>query len=149
MTVIVFDGETLAADRRACRGDLHRTVTKIFPFGEELAAITGDTALGLELLAWYRGGAKPQDFPKLDETDDAELIVVAADGTLLLYERKPIPIVFHERKAAFGCGAKYALGAMAMGADAVQAALIACQYSVSCGNGIDAYRRGGVKVAVN
>lgn len=149
MTVIVWDGETLVADRRACKGDLRRTVTKIVAHGDELLAACGDTALGLLLMAWYCDGAKPQEFPRLEDDDDAELVVVKADGVVWLFERKPVPIIFHDRMIAFGAGAKYALGAMEMGADSIQAALVACKLSVSCGDGIDAYRLGSGRVQAN
>lgn len=42
MSVIAWDGERLAADKRATLGTLIRTTTKVFHLGDALAAYAGD-----------------------------------------------------------------------------------------------------------
>lgn len=53
MTVIAWDGQTLAADKRAVSGGgIARTVTKIMRHDDALLAITGDWDAGAEMRAW-------------------------------------------------------------------------------------------------
>src|SRR5690606_552325 len=84
MTVIAFDGKTLAADKRMCQGGgMARTVTKIARTSSgELLAITGGLDVGRELEAWYLMGAKVVDFPAKAKDDIATLIVIKPNGEI-------------------------------------------------------------------
>lgn len=53
------------------------------------------------------------------------------------YEREPHPFEIEEPFYAFGSGMDIAIGALAMGANAIKAVEIASRYSSHCGNGID------------
>lgn len=136
MTIIVWDGTTLAADRMANRHGHASAVDKLFRLNNgELLAISGDLPHGLELKRWYELGADPATFPRKDK-DNAFIYVVRKDGFVYSYETSPEAIKFYDRQFAAGCGRDYAYGAMAMGADAIQAASIACSHEVNCGMGI-------------
>ena len=52
MTVIAWDGKTLAADRRACLGNLYRTIHKLHRLSDCLCASAGgsDAARSLQCL---------------------------------------------------------------------------------------------------
>ena len=63
MTVLAWDGHTLAADKRAVMGTMILTTTKIFRVGDALVGYAGDACFGEEMVAWFKRGAKPEDFP--------------------------------------------------------------------------------------
>lgn len=140
MTVIAWDGVTLAADRRSVVSGTIRTVTKIsrHPTRCELMAISGSFSDGLEVQNWYVSGAAPDSFPATcRQTDNfSRLIVISVDG-VRCYEGAPIPIKFDDRHNAFGSGCDFALAAMHIGCDARRAVEIACALSSECGDGID------------
>jgi ATP-dependent protease HslVU (ClpYQ) peptidase subunit len=140
MTVIVWDGKTLAADKQATNSGLKMTVTKIKRINEDLFGVTGDFDLAQSTLKWFADGADPEKFPKHQETDDkwVGLVRITPDKRILKYERSPFPMDYTQMgKMAWGSGRDYALAAMAMGADAVKAVEVACQFESTCGLGVD------------
>ena len=144
MSVIAWDGEVLAADRRACLGGLVRTTTKIFYFSGCLAGYVGDADAGEEVLQWFRDGAVPAAFPPARREGDhwASLLVVQPGKNLLLYERTPYPVKFPPQQFAVGSGRDFALAAMHCGKTAKEAVEVACLFDSGCGNGVDVLRLG-------
>jgi hypothetical protein len=140
MTVIAWDGKTLAADRRSVVNGTIRGTTKISRHPErlELIAITGSLSDGLEVRNWYLSGAAPEGFPATCRQADnfSRLIVIREDG-VFCYEGGPIPIKFDDQRVAFGSGADFAMAAMYLGRNAGEAVQVACALSSECGNGID------------
>ena len=138
MTVLAWDGKTLAADRLACAGMMKATVTKIAQAGEELLGICGNLSVGNELREWYLNGADPDCFPDSALSDgETDLVVVKADGTVWVYSASATPFQIEDPVCAFGAGAEAAWGALLCGASAQRAVEIASQINVSCGNGLD------------
>jgi ATP-dependent protease HslVU (ClpYQ) peptidase subunit len=139
MSVIAWDGVSLAADKRASLGSLIRTTTKIFRVGDCLVAYAGDAAAGEEVLAWFASGADPATFPvaQRDKDNWAGLLVVHRDGEMWKYERTPYPVKFPPQTMAIGCGRDFALAAMHCGKTAAEAVEIACVFDSNCGNGVD------------
>lgn len=139
MTVIAWDGTTLAADKRAVNGTLISTLTKIFRVGRVLAAYSGGPDFGEEILAWYTAGHDPATFPpsQRDKDDWSGLLIVHECGTLHKYERTPYPIRFPPQNFALGSGREFALAAMYCGRTAEEAVLVACELDNGCGNGVD------------
>lgn len=137
MTVIAWDGKTLAADKRATLGTLIRTTTKIFRIGDALCASAGDADVGNDMIAWFRNGAKPEDYPASNRGDAWAGLLVIRKGEILKYERSPHPISFEDGFFAIGCGRDYALAAMYLGHDARKAVEVAIALDSGCGNGID------------
>lgn len=137
MTVIVWDGKTLAADRRASiGGSLIREVTKIFRVGECLVGYSGDSDLGEAVLDWFRNGRDPATYPnKIDNW--AGFLVVWPDGSLWRYERTPFPLKFDPQTFAVGSGRDFALAAVHCGKTAAEAVLVASHFESGCGNGVD------------
>lgn len=142
MSVVAWDGKTLAADRQGTSGGNKTTVSKI-------AAVQGDKILyavafvglhtnGLRMMEWFAEGAEEEEFPAI-ENDGESLtsLIVASKKGLVVYEQCPTPILFRDKLQAWGSGASVALGALAMGADAKKAVEIACKYNIYCGLGID------------
>lgn len=144
MTVIAWDGETLAADKRACLGGLIRTTTKIFYVNGCLVGYAGDADAGEEMLQWFRDGAIPADFPPAQRDDDrwAGLLVVHPGKNLCKYERTPYPVKFPPQQFAIGSGRDFALAAMHCGKTAEEAVKVACVFDAGCGNGVDVLRLG-------
>jgi hypothetical protein len=142
MTIVVWDGKTLAADKQSTSQGLQRSATKIFREGDLLIAGCGSVPAVLEMKAWFLGGAKPEDFPDRWRTKDpddapADLLVVSRDGRCLRFEGSPYPIPVQEPYFAMGCGRAFAYGALLMGADSVRAVEIASELDAFCGNGVD------------
>jgi len=140
MTILAWDGRILAADKMALCGDTQKKVTKIFKLspGGQVVGFTGDLDLGLMLLKWYEAGACPKTFPK--ERDEKEawgtLVVVGRDGCFF-YERYGVAIPVENTFMAWGCGREVALGAMEMGATAMEAVFVASKWVNGCGFGCD------------
>lgn len=139
MTVIAWDGETLAADKRCCVGGLVRTVTKIHRVGDVLVGGSGDLAFVAQMVEWVRGGRKPEAYPadQRHKDDWQPCIVIEADGTPAIYERTPHPIRYEDRFCAIGSGRDYAMAAMHLGKTAREAVEVACALDAGCGNGVD------------
>jgi hypothetical protein len=139
MTVIAFDGQTLAADKRATSGGgIARTVTKIMrsPAGE-LLAVTGDWDVAMLIRAWFIAGAKPAEFPSEARGEDGAILIVIDSSGIRTYGTGPYPLIIENTKAAFGSGRDYAEAAMYFGHDAVAAVQVASHFQIDCGNGID------------
>ena len=142
MSVITWDGKTLAADRQSCCGDTISTTRKIFKLDTgEVIALSGDLDIGMTMKRWYEDGRKREEWPDLnkDEKTFCRLIVATEDG-VHYYERTPDPIPVLDLFMAWGCGREAALGALAMGASAERAVEIASRFILYCGNGCDSYR---------
>jgi len=139
MSVIAWDGKTLAADKRACLGSLYRTTTKIFDLGDAFAAYAGNADAGEEVLAWFKDGRNPDKFPpsQRDRDEYAGLMIVWANGEIWKFERTPHPIKFPPQHFAIGSGRDFALAAMHLGKSASEAVEVACALDNGCGNGID------------
>lgn len=138
MTVIAWDGKTLAADKRAVNnGYAGGTVTKIHRWPGGLCAFSGDLDVGMALVAWLRGGADPDVYPKKQADHAANFLVIHQDGRIERYETVPVPLLFEDRFTAMGSGRGYALAAMHLGHDARAAVEVACALDNGCGNGID------------
>jgi hypothetical protein len=139
MSVIAWDGVTLAADKRASLGTLIRTTTKIFRSGDALVAYAGEAAFGEEVRAWFNRGANPEDFPagNRDKDDWAGLLVIRKGQPIARYERTPYPLLFEDKQFAIGCGRDFAIAAMHLGKTAKEAVEVAIALDSGCGNGVD------------
>lgn len=139
MSVIAWDGKTMAADKRAVFGTTIFTTTKIERIGDALLAYAGEASFGEEMIAWWRRGAKPEDFPasQRDKDDWAGLLVIRRGQRIARYERTPYPVWFEDKCFAIGSGREFALAAMYLGCNARRAVEVACALDSGCGNGID------------
>jgi hypothetical protein len=140
MTVIAWDGKTLAADKRATMSGHPATVTKIArtPKGE-LMAVSGDLDTARALMDWYGAGADRATYPdnRNGEYCRATLMVVTLDAKVIKFEREPVALLFEDEYSAMGSGRDYALAAMYLGHDARRAVEVAIALETGCGNGID------------
>lgn len=139
MTVIAWDGVTLAADKRADYGGMICTVTKIHRVGNLLVGGAGDLPFVLAMIEWVRNGRRVDEFPsdQRGKDDWQPLLVIEPDGAPLLYERTPYPVRYEQQCIAIGSGREFARAAMHLGKSAREAVQCACDLSSGCGNGID------------
>lgn len=141
MTVIAWDGKTLAADKRMTSYGCAATVNKIARAKNgELLAISGNASVGLSLINWFEAGRDKSSYPNNLSGDGdslANLLVVYPEGTVMRYESTPFPIQVIEPFCAMGSGRDYALAAMYLGHDARKAVAVACEFDTGCGNGMD------------
>ena len=140
MTIIAWDGKSLAADRHMTSDGLRSECTKIYKNKDMVLAICGTLACGFELLEWYKKGKKKKDWPSFQATDDWTTLVVAHKKKVFYLEGQPNPIEVLEPFYAWGSGRDYALGAMEMGATAKQAVEIASKFNIHCGYGVDVFK---------
>lgn len=139
MTVIAWDGKTLAADKMSADEWTVRTVTKIRRVrgGMALCGSVGDADRGRALIHWFdKGGEFPATLARADALV-ATLLVVHRDGTVEMYQREPHPIVLDSRPVALGSGADAAMAAMLCGRDAATAVRIASTVCRGVGCGVD------------
>ena len=139
MTVIAWDGKVLAADKCALYGDHRRVGTKIVRADNGcVLAACGGIASGLALFEWYNRGCHQEAWPETQkDKDEWATLIVAYPSGLGWYDRHPYRIQLEQPFMAWGRGGEFAMGALAMGATAVQAVEIASKYCDGCGMGID------------
>jgi len=143
VTVIAWDGRTVAADKRALCGGLHYTTTKLrrVQIGDhipEVLAWTGDQDAGELMAVWYAAGADVSKWPECQKDKDTwcRLLVFDRYGARM-YERLPVAVKIEDAFSAWGSGRDFALAAMHLGKTASEGVAIACLFEIGCGNGID------------
>lgn len=141
MSVIAWDGKTLAADRQASCGGRITTSVKIFKHDDRLIGLIGSHESTQRLYNWLLSGMNPISFPQGLETDSGipTVYVVHKSGYTVKFEDSPYPIVVNDGFWADGNGGDLALGAMAMGATAEEAIGVASKYNIYCGCGVDRF----------
>lgn len=141
MTVIAWDGRTLAADKRAVNAGHKSTTTKIRRTASgDLIGASGDQDVATALMAWYERGADESKFPANRNNDGyprAYLLVVQR-SRVMRFECEPHPLLVEDPFYAMGSGRDYALAAMHLGYSAAEAVEVACALDTGCGNGMDA-----------
>lgn len=134
MTVLVWRDGVLASDGQVSCDDYIYKGTKIrYANDGAILGITGDLSVGLFLMKWYDDGEHPSDFPS--EGGDSELIVVK-HNEVYSYGGTRYPCPVEGPYHAWGSGRDFALGALAMGADARRAVQIANGLHSGCGFGV-------------
>lgn len=137
MTVIVWDGTTLAADKQTSFGGSGFAITKLGRTKDLLFGCSGNGAMCRQMSKWVLDGRHPEQLPVGFSDGSADVLVVERGGKVLLYSVGPLPTIIEETKFAIGSGMDFALGALYAGANAYHAVLAANRYSNSCGMGVD------------
>lgn len=147
MGVIVWDGKTLAADRRAVQGGTIRIVNKLRRLRGHLVACDGDWDRAQEMFHWFEQGADPEKAPPFMRSNDdwVPMLVITPDKKVLKYERSPYPMDFtltvdEHSCYAMGSGHAFAMGAAIYGATAIEAARLASVFCPSCSDLCDFLR---------
>lgn len=137
MTVICWDGKTLAADKRVSFGTSISTTTKIHRIDGMLVGFSGNATQGAACVQWVRGGMDRSNYPCSQNEDLCSLLVILPDGAIHYYSKTPDPLVIEDNTFAIGSGSEYADAAMYLGKTAREAVEVAIALDSGCGNGID------------
>lgn len=138
MTVIAWDGKTLAADKAATSVGFSNTVTKIYRVPAGLVGFAGNGDAAMQLLRWFREGMKPEDWPECQKGDSrADAIFINKDAQVFGFGSSPWPQRNENVQNAMGSGRDYALAAMHLGYDSRRAVEVAIALDNDCGCGID------------
>jgi len=128
MTIIAFRDGVVAADSMSCNENGYRTgiCKKLFRHGDEVVAIMGRASESYPLMKWYSERRQEK------QPDDGSIIVFAQSG-ITIYENGGWQPEHEAPFYAYAAGSEIALGAMAMGAFAVEAVEAAIKISIWCG----------------
>jgi ATP-dependent protease HslVU (ClpYQ) peptidase subunit len=142
MTIIAYRDGIMAADSAVFDGDTYAgEVRKIhrLPDGS-LLGTAGALAMAKIAADWLSGPMEGSP-PDLRE-GSLYGILVRSNGDVFSIDRNLIPMRFKARFYAEGSGCSVALGAMAAGAPASEAALIACTFDAKCRGPVQVERIG-------
>lgn len=136
MTVIAWDGKSIAADKQATNIDMRATTTKLKRLESGIVlGWTGGWDYALALVEWFEG---KREWPKFQEDKDKwSRLIVVENGIARMYEQETVPLIVEDPFMAWGSGRDFAMGAMAMGATAKEAVEVANRFCTSCGLGVD------------
>lgn len=141
MTVIAWDGKTLAADKRSISGGLISIVTKIFKVPSGLVAVSGDYGCAMAMLNWFKNeDQRPELFPECNKNPDKDYchsILINKQREIWEFETNPFPFQLEQPYYAMGSGRDFALAAMHLGLDSKRAIEVAVRFQSDCGSGID------------
>lgn len=142
MSTVAWDGKMLAADKQSTSSGTIGSCCKIYKLvNGDVIAFTGSISGGMFLKKWYEDGADPKTYPEFQSNPDkwGSLIILKASGEIVHYEEYPVEIPVLGKFWAWGSGRDNALGAMAFGANAAEAILIAAQQDSGTGGGVDCF----------
>jgi hypothetical protein len=140
VTVIAWDGKTLAGDRLASYGGTKVRTRKVFRVtdrnGKEwLIGAAGDKPLLEAWRAWFCG--KTEERPAIAGSDEFTVLMIDRSHRVWQMQYTLTPWRIPAKFAAVGSARGEALGAMVMGADARRAVLVAQKIDATCGLGVD------------
>jgi hypothetical protein len=143
MTVVAWDGVTLAADRMVCLDGYSYQATKVHRIDRDtIVGISGDISSGLRFVQWLKSGAD-RATPLVSEDDpepefNALVVMRTPEGVRLFrYEDQCVPIPLLDTRHALGAGAEYAAAALHLGVSAARAVEVACALCEHCAGGPD------------
>lgn len=139
MTTVACDGRTLAADSQWNSGGRlsFGGVPKIQKIDDSWYGAAGEVTLVNQFWAWLKGeGDPPECLAPEQRAVRMAAIELDPEGNIFLWygtERTPIGDEF----TAEGSGSDLAVGAMAAGADAIEAVEIACVFDSDTGGEVE------------
>jgi len=152
MSVIAYDGKTIAADHMASYGGAQIKCDKLFQIEPHIiVGFVGEHGMGKALVDWFTQGAKQEDYPRPQSEDAAATLVVYTkhvNGTtdpngvpicMFYTTSSPVPLELKDHPMAWGSGGQIALGAMVAGASATKAVEIANTHAEGCGFGVSTF----------
>jgi len=138
MTVIAWDGKTLAADRMMEMHGGKFPVSKLQRLEDgSLMGGAGDLPRVYEMQNWIADGRKPGELRQPVGDAYARVLLVKPCGTALVFANNEFPIHILRPFVAIGSGQDYATTAMHLGKSAAEAVAIASELCSGCGMGID------------
>lgn len=138
LTIVAWDGKSIACDSRITGGFIQDDVKKIFKLGNRYIGIAGTYSAALLVIQWMKD--KTREKPKLEIAKDDEFEAIEIkDGKCFYYDEN---LIEHKVSApyAIGSGSAFAMGAMSCGKSASEAVGIAKKYDESCGGKTVVYK---------
>jgi len=133
MTTVAWRDGVLAADKKASEDETGFTVTKLFRAKSYAVAFYGDLSNGLLFVEWLK---KRRGECPLNKNTGA-LVMELDTGRCYQWEKGGVPLLVEDRFLSCGTGAAFAIGAMAMGATAIEAVEVASEWDNNSGLGIN------------
>lgn len=139
MSVIAWDGKSIAADKQATCAGLRFKTTKLRKLASgTVLGWTGEQDSGEAVAKWYEDGADAAKWPSCQSDKETwSRLIVAGDGGVKVCERQPYSVAVEDAFMAWGAGRDFALAAMRCGKTAAEAVAIAIEFETSCGLGVD------------
>lgn len=135
MTVIAWDGKTLAADRLAVFGGMCHEASKIFEHKGVLYGVAGHLNQAILFKEWIISGQCPDHLPGpngvLNDLHVFEVYKGKAFGRDCDHITARVPLIGADCWA-IGSGRELAMGAMLAGKDAQSAVRLACAQDTYC-----------------
>jgi hypothetical protein len=136
VTTIAWDGEAMAADKRANVSGSRITVSKIRRGRDgNLVGIAGSMALFEDIFAWLCEGEKRPE-AQGEKGDWCEVLEVTAEGRVFRHERLG-RFEVQDKQYAVGSGSDFARAAMACGMSAAEAVKLAARFDTATGDGVE------------
>lgn len=145
MTIIAYKDGILASDSQIYTDHVLGEIDKIRKFELNgkiiLAGASGNTDKCTLFMNWLeKGMAIPApNLKKIDEENDFSAFFISefkVNYHFTVFENGCIPCIIKAPFYAIGCGEKLAIGAMEMGASAIQAVKVAIKYNPYCSGAI-------------
>lgn len=136
MTVIAWDGKTLAADKRSTFGGVTLTSTKIRRAGDgALVGAAGKSGPCRAFAEWYCDGQDRAAY--VPAFDDVHMLVIDPERRAWMFDNGPVPMLIEQPFCAIGSGMSEAMVAMACGKTAAEAVELTSRFTSSCGDDVD------------
>lgn len=135
MTVVAYRAGVLAADTMAIHNEHIKVLNspKVFKRRGCLCAAAGDLVPPNPLLAkWFFAVEGDEKRPAYHGMK-FDLIVITPEGQIQLWDQRGEPEILDVPFYAIGSGKEFAMGAMAMGASAVEAVRVAIKWCPTVG----------------
>lgn len=139
MSVLVFDGYTLAADCASNDGQTLTPIVKLWKAEGMLIGGVGKLETVYIIRDWIAAGMKEWRDNSFANDPTTHVVMVTRDKGLLRYTNTMYPVEHGFKKVSLGTGRDFAYGALAMGATAIEAVEAANLYSTTCGLGVQSY----------
>ena len=145
MTVVAWDGKSMAADKLMCCGNLKKTTTKVYEIDDKIVGFAGALSKCFACLDWVRNSYGDIDkFPRVGSDDEDYIVEILVydrtNKTLMYYENCPFPIpIDPDTCVSIGSGLQFAEMAMKLGKTAKEAVEVVSELCIYCGAGVDVF----------
>ncbi len=135
MTTIVWDGKNLATDTKVS-GHKLSTVSKLMEHEGWKLAICGDWAIGTAKRQWFIDGRQKAEWSWKDD-DSTTLVAISPEGLIYSFTKEPIPMHFTSKQEVWGSGSDFALTALHLGKNAIEACQVAIELDDHSGGTVE------------
>jgi hypothetical protein len=125
VTTIAYRDGIIAADSCASDDQQRMRVTKLRKMGGYVFGFCGEWHSAHDFIAKFKGGTA---LSAMKVKGQLHTLILMPDGSCMRWENGGGAYPIEDKFAAIGTGAGYAIGAMELGATAVEAVRVACKY---------------------